>query len=149
MRNATGAKIRLDTPDMRPRREFSPLTKRLALARSNGVCECHRVPQLATFGIGCGRALGIGNVYFEHIICDALDGDPTIENCAALTKTCWKAKSTTYDIPVIAKVKRQRDRSFGIKATFRPLPAGRSDVIKKKMDGTVVDRRTGLPWRGW
>lgn len=129
---------------MRPRREFSPLTKRLALARSGGICECHRVPQLPAFGTGCGRPLSEGNTFYEHVIPDNLDGGNAIDNCAALCRTCWKAKTATYDLPVIAKVKRQRDRSFGIKGTlFRRLPAGRSDTLKKKMDGTVVDRRTG------
>jgi hypothetical protein len=78
-----------------PHREFSPLTRRLALARSKGICECHLVPQLPTFGIGCGVTLSIGNIYFEHIVCDALDGDNGIDNCAALSKTCWKAKTST------------------------------------------------------
>lgn len=123
---------------MRPRREFSPLTKRLALARSGGFCECARVPQLPTFGKGCGQRLGEGNTFHEHIICDGLDGDNTIDNCAALVKTCWRQKTDTYDLPVIAKVKRQRDKSFGIRGTLQPLPGGRSSDLKKKMDGTVV-----------
>lgn len=130
---------------MRTRREFSPLTKRLALARSKGICECHLVSQLPTFGKGCGQPLGIGNTFFEHIICDGLDGEPTIENCAALVKTCFRIKTDTYDLPVIAKVKRQRDKSFGIRGTLQPLPGGRSSDLKKKMDGTVVYRRTGQP----
>jgi 5-methylcytosine-specific restriction protein A len=134
---------------MRPRREFSSLTKRLALARSKGICECHRVPQLPTFGKGCGQKLGVGNTFFEHIICDGLDGEPSLDNCAAIVKTCFRQKTDTYDLPVIAKVKRQRDKSFGIRSTLQPLPAGRSSDLKKKMDGTVVDRRTGEPWRGW
>jgi len=53
------------------------------------------------------------------------------------------------DIPLIAKVKRIRQR--WIRATVasrRPLPGGRNSPFKIKMDGAVVDRRTGLPWRG-
>lgn len=133
---------------MRPRREFPTSVKRDALNRSGGLCECHCVPQLPTYGKGCNRPLGIGNTFFEHIICDGLDGEPTLENCAALVKTCWMAKTSRYDIPVIAKVKRQRDKSFGIRGTLRPLPGGRSSELKKRMDGTVVERRTGAPIGG-
>lgn len=130
---------------MRRRREFPTSVKRDALNRSGGLCECHRVPQLPTFGKGCGRPLGIGNTFFEHIVCDNLDGEPTLENCAALVKTCFRIKTDTYDLPVIAKVKRQRDKSFGIRGTLRPLPGARSDIIKKKMDGQVVWRSSGVP----
>lgn len=127
------------------RREFPTSVKREALRRSGGFCECARVSQLPTFGTGCGQRLGIGNTFFEHIVCDNLDGEPTLENCAALVKTCFRIKTDTYDLPVIAKVKRQRDKSFGIRGTLRPLPGGRSSDLKKRMDGTVVCRRTGQP----
>lgn len=130
------------------RREFSPDTRRQALIRSKGFCECHRVPQLPTFGVGCGVKLSIGNIYFEHIVCDALDGDNSIDNCAALTKTCWRAKSYAYDIPVIAKVKRQRDKSFGIRRSlYRPIPGTKASGIRKPLRpfADPIDRRTGQP----
>lgn len=55
------------------------------------------------------------------------------------------------DIPLIAKIKRVRQKFIrATVASRRPLPGGRGDNMKKRMDGTVVDRRTGLPfdWKG-
>lgn len=51
-----------------------------------------------------------------------------------------------FVIPQIAKADRQRWAHTGAKLkSRRPLPGGKFDAIKKKMDGTVVDRRTGAP----
>lgn len=134
---------------MTRRLEFTAATKREALERSGGACECHRVPQLA---VKCGGlALGAGNTFFEHIICDAIGPDNSLDNCAVLTKTCWRAKTAGYDLPVIAKTKRQADRNSGIRpAASRPLPGSRRDPFKFPLaGGGPVDRRTGQPWRGW
>jgi hypothetical protein len=35
-------------------------------------------------------------------------------------------------------------KDLHLRGSFRRLPASRSDAIKKRMDGTVVDRRTGV-----
>jgi hypothetical protein len=79
-------------------------------------------------------------VFYEHIICDGVNGEPTLENCAALVKTCWRRKTNTYDQPTVAKVRRQRDRDIGIRRG-RGFGDGR---LKRRMDGTVVDRFTGV-----
>lgn len=126
---------------MTSRRKFSTLTQRLALSRSKGICECHRVPQLPTFKVGCGRPLGGGNTFFEHITPDAIGGSNDIDNCAALTKTCWGAKTATYDLPVIAKAKRTFDKHFGIRNPHRQrIPGGKHDALKRKLSGEVVRR---------
>jgi hypothetical protein len=135
---------------MTRRREFTSETKRQAYERSGGICECHRVPWLPTFGRGCGCALGPGNVFYEHIIPDNIGGDNSLDNCAVLCKTCWRAKTDTYDLPVIADANRQRDRARGIRPrSWRPLPGGRDSDMKIRVAGGPVDRRTGQPWRGW
>lgn len=96
----------------RYRNNFTAATKRLAFERSNGVCECHLIPHL--FKVACGRPLGAGNCFYEHVNPDAICGRNDLENCAALTKTCWKIKTATHDLPVIAKSNRTRDRARGI-----------------------------------
>lgn len=130
----------------RRRREFTPAVKREIYARSGGRCEIGRVPQMRD--VGCGAELGPGNTYYEHVICDAIDtrpGERTAEFGAALCRTCWRLKTALYDLPTIAHTRRMGDRAKGIKPfVFNPLPGGRNDRIKKKLDGSVVDR---LPHR--
>jgi hypothetical protein len=103
------------------RLEFTARTMREAWDRSNGICECHRVPMLNR-PQGCGQALGEGNTFYEHITPDNIKSDNSLGNCAALCKTCWREKTNTYDKPVIAKSNRQRDRARGIRVQpVRPL----------------------------
>lgn len=127
---------------MTPRAEFPSSVKRAALERSKGICECHLIPHV--FPVACGRPIGPGNTFYEHIDPDAISKRGDIDNCAVLSRTCWRIKTDSYDKPVIAKSRRIRDMNFGIKARFRKrLPGGRDSNFKIKMDGTVVDRRTG------
>jgi hypothetical protein len=134
---------------LRPRREFPDPVKRAVLDRSGGICECKLVPQLPTYGVGCGVHLGPGNTFIEHIIPDAIDGPNTASNAAALCKTCWRLKTDLYDLPIIADTTRMQDRHYGIGGDGRgrnPLPGGRRDSRKRTMSGEVVDRRTGERW---
>jgi hypothetical protein len=132
----------------RRRREFSNEVRRQAFARSGDICECARVPSLPTYGTGCGVALVTGAISYEHIVCDALEGEPTLENCACLTKTCWRLKTDTHDLPAIAKDRRQRDRNAGIRRIpDRVLPGTFRSGIKLPMHGGPLDRATLKPWR--
>jgi hypothetical protein len=110
-----------------PRREFSKAVKRAANRRAHGLCECHRVPQLGR-PKGCGRPLGPGNRFHEHIHPDGAGGPPTLDNCAVLVKTCWHEKTGGYDQPLVAKVRRQRDRnmSIGRGNNRRPMDGSRN-----------------------
>lgn len=134
------------------RKEFSSKTKREAYQRSKGICECHRLAArgIAGFSIGgCGVALRSGSVFYEHIHCDALSGLNDLDNAAVLTKTCWRRKTDTHDLPRIAKANRQRDRNRGIVTrSCPPIPGSRLSRFKKKMDGTVVLRRTAATSSG-
>ena len=101
------------------RKDFSRETKRQAWERAAGICECHRI---ASYGIpgfkagGCYQMLGpVGNIFYEHIIADRAGGKPTLENCAVLTRACWKIKTATNDLPLAAKVRRQEDMARGIR----------------------------------
>ncbi len=126
----------------RRRNEFSRETKRAAYERSGGICECHRIPHV--FRAACGCPVGPGNLFYEHIDPDAICGRNDLDNCAVLTKTCWRIKTDHYDRPVIAKSNRVRDRYIGARSpSWRPMPGGRATNIKIKVGGGVVDRRTG------
>lgn len=128
---------------MSPRAEFSSSVKRTALERSAGICECHLIPHV--FAVACGRPIGTGNTFFEHIDPDAISKRNDIENCAVLCRTCWRAKTDSYDKPTIAKARRIRDVNFGIKDRWRRrLPGSRDSNIKIKIGGGVVDRKTGV-----
>jgi len=122
---------------MIPRREFSKPTKRQAHDRSGGVCECYRlrgIPELIPGG--CGQKLGPGNTFYEHIDPDGAGGAPTLDNCAVLSKTCWRIKTDSYDQRVVAKAKRQRDRDIGIgRRTSAPVPGSRNTPYLKHVDG--------------
>jgi hypothetical protein len=136
-----------------PRANFSHSIKRAAIARATNpagivICECHRVPQLMVIldHKPCGVALVTGHIRFEHIICDEIREDVSLDNCAVLTTTCWRLKTDRYDLPVIAKVKRQADRHVGIRGSSRPLPGAKDDPRRRTVAGEVVDRETGERW---
>lgn len=102
-----------------PRRNFTNPTKRSAFNRSKGICECHRIPHV--FSTPCGMPLRDGQVWYEHINCDELSHDNSLDNCAALTPACGRYKTDYYDKPTIAKSNRVLDRARGIKRTQRPF----------------------------
>lgn len=127
------------------RSEFNSQTRREALERSNGYCECGLLARAGVAGFqitGCGCPIGIGNVWFEHIIPDYISRDDSLSNCAALTKTCGRLKSAMHDLPTVAKTKRQRDRVFGTKShSSRPIVGTKRSGWRHKMSGGW-ERRT-------
>jgi hypothetical protein len=128
------------------RREFSKATKREAFERSGGICECHLIPHV--FPQPCGRPLGEGNTFYEHIEPSRISGRNDLSNCACLTRTCWRIKTAVYDQRIIARVRRREDAARAIR-NAPTIPGNRLDPRKRKINGLVVDRRTGEPWRGW
>lgn len=125
------------------RRNFTSPTKREAFRRSNGICECHLIPHV--FDVACGCPLGAGNTFYEHIDPDAICGRNDLDNCAALTKTCWNFKTNNHDKPVIARAKRRHDRFRGIRPNVsRPITGTIASGIKLRIGGgRPLDRRTG------
>lgn len=91
------------------RREFSKQVKRDAFMRANGQCEGE------PYGERCPVKLTLGKYHYDHEIPDALGGEPILDNCRVLCVACHKDKTTTKDIPAIAKTKRIQDRHNGIK----------------------------------
>jgi hypothetical protein len=118
----------------RSRLEFTGPTKREAFKRSRGVCECQRVPALMRIlrGQPCGVRLSTGNTEYHHIIADELRADNSLDNCAALTKTCHALSTNLHEKRVIAQAKRREDRQRGIGRTPRQALLGtfRSGVTR-------------------
>lgn len=101
------------------RREFPAKVKVAAFERANGSCE------------QCTRKLMTGDIHYDHVIPDAMGGEPTLANCAVLCRSCHGAKTSKDDVPAIAKSKRVRRRHVGVKKQ-RTIRAWR------KFDGSIV-----------
>lgn len=119
------------------RREFSTKVKLSAWKRSGGRCEPGRVAHMSE--VGCGRKLFIGDINYDHVDPDGLTGEPTLENCAVLCRSCHSIKTTKVDVPNIARAKRRERGAAGIRkrSTFA---CSRDSKFKKRIDGTVVRR---------
>lgn len=113
--------------------EFSKATMRDAFIRAEGRCE-GKLPN----GQRCNMQSGA--IHYDHITPTWLSGDNSLENCQVLCGPCHKHKTSNRDVPMIAKTKRLRDREQGIKKPPSRLSTGN---LKRKLDGTVVDRQTG------
>lgn len=107
----------------RRRLEFSAETKRQAHARSGGICECHLIPWLNRPD-GCGVKLVAGGIFYEHILPDAIKADASLDNCAVLSRTCWREKTARIDLPTIAKSNRTRSKHIGAVATPQQVIVG-------------------------
>jgi len=110
------------------RKAMSP-TRRLRIWEAHGgqCCICQ------------GKIDGVRERWIvEHVRPLALGGEDADTNCAPAHEACASSK-TKADIAQISKAKRQKQKHIGIKAK-----SGLSHpFLKKRMDGTVVDRRTG------
>jgi 5-methylcytosine-specific restriction protein A len=112
------------------RQEFSAKVKAAAALRANGSCE------------GCSRRLYEGDFNYDHRIPDGLDGEPTLENCQVLCRSCHVVKTSKEDVPRIAKAKRNYRKAHGIKKRSS-FQTNRDGPFRKRMDGTVERRHTG------
>lgn len=79
----------------------------------------------------------------DHIRRWAEGGEDTPENLWPICMDC-DAKKAPHDTSEVAKGKRVKD-SLYIKTgpKGRPMPGSKASGVKRKMDGTVVDRKTG------
>jgi len=110
-----------------PRMEFPRKVRLAIIQRANGRCEA------------CEAVLKVGEGEVDHILPDALGGKPEQANGRLICRVCHKAK-TAHDINRIRKADRQRDRQNG---ALKKKPWHGN--LRKKMNGEVVDRRTGQP----
>lgn len=75
------------------RRNFPDKIKLQAFHRANGKCE------------ECGQKV-LGRAQYDHVIPDALGGEPTLDNCRVLCSKCHRLKTSSVDVPAISKAKR-------------------------------------------
>lgn len=103
------------------RQEFSAKVRVAAFERANGCCEkCKSGIKLLTH-----------DIHYDHIIPDALGGEPVLSNCQVLCRSHHDAKTRKTDVPRIAKAKRNRRRAAGVK---KP----RTITGWRRFDGTPV-----------
>lgn len=119
------------------RRRISAKERLAIFTRAEGKCHI------------CGHKIdaGLERWDVEHVIPLAMGGteDKGDENLQPAHYTCHQFK-TAQDSGQIAKAKRMDQRRMGIgRQSSNPLPGGRNDRRKRKLDGTVVDRFTGEP----
>ena len=110
--------------------EFPGKIRVAAWERSSGHCE------------NCTRRLSPGDVYYEHLVPCQLGGAATLENCGVYCRSCWTEKTRTYDLPTVAKAKRQQIHFIGgIKRTKgRTIPGTKASGWKHKVSGEWVRR---------
>jgi 5-methylcytosine-specific restriction endonuclease McrA len=119
------------------RQEFPKSVKSKAAERAAGHCE------------ECNKKLRAGDWHYDHIVPDGLGGEPTRDNCKVLCLPCHKDKTRLQDNPVMQRADRQRKSiAQGVHTARKPMPFGRNSNLKVKMDGTIVDRRTGAVIKG-
>lgn len=95
------------------RREFPRKVMSDAWDRCGGKCE------------RCSTKLFPGKYQYDHILPDALGGEPTLENCAVLCTNCHGEKTAKSDVPTIRKSDRVRDKHRGaVRRSPRPLGRG-------------------------
>ena len=111
---------------MRPH-EFTNKIKLAAWERSGGKCE------------ECGQRI-IGRAEYDHVLPIALGGESTLENASCKCSKCHRLKTSTSDVPRIAKTKRTRAKTSGVKRTKNPLPGSRGTKWKKTFNNGVVER---------
>lgn len=110
------------------RRDLPRKVKAQAILRANGCCE------------KCSVKLKVGEAEVDHVLPDALGGEPVLSNAEVLCRPCHKAKSAA-DISRIRKADRQRDRHSGALAkppSFRS--AGFPTVTPQRRASTPLTR---------
>ncbi len=120
---------------MRKRRNFSLRMIKARLAYCGWQCEGK-----LSDGTRCPTIVSKGRFRCDHVLPDALGGEPTFDNAQILCLQCDGVK-TPRDQTRIAKTLRQETAEYRVKPrNHRPLPCSKQSIFKKKMDGRVVLR---------
>jgi 5-methylcytosine-specific restriction endonuclease McrA len=110
------------------RRNFPDKVKAQAFERAKGRCE------------KCTAKLCVGKFAYDHVIPDALGGEPILSNCEVLCSACHSTKTRRGDVPAIAKVKRIKARHLGIRRSGSLIAGSRGTKWKRKVSGETVLR---------
>jgi len=103
------------------RAEFGKKTKVAAWQRADGHCE------------RCGAILVIGKFAFDHVTPSEFSHDNSLENIQCLCAACHQTKTSTVDVPAIAKSNRVRSTAAGIRRD-RKITAWRNfagEIVRK------------------
>lgn len=96
----------------------------------------------------CTGLIRVGQAWdVSHEIPLGLDGRDDAANRRAAHRKCHRRHTAGVDLPAIARAKRIRAGHHGARVAQRPMRGGRDDILKRRMDGTVVVRATGKPAR--
>lgn len=114
-----------DTPDTAP----PPRVKLRVFEREKG--KCHN----------CGRKIMAGEIWTcEHLIAIENGGENREGNLGCTCPWCVADKNAA-DAAIKKKGTRVRQKHFGVKQPSRtPMPFGKKDKRKRKLDGTIVPR---------
>lgn len=97
----------------------------------------------------CEQRIRDGEAWtIEHLIALSLGGKDTDENCRPAHERCRRVKDKQ---DAAAKAKRDRIVDAGYRGEGKKksrFPGSKASRFKKRMDGTVIDRETGLPAGG-
>jgi hypothetical protein len=94
----------------------------------------------------CPRPIRPGESWeAAHIVIPHAHGGTVMKPAHA---RCHRYETATITIPLIARVKRMRERFLDLRRSRKPLPGGRDDPRKRTMGGMVVSRETGERWGG-
>lgn len=118
-----------------PETPIPPRVKARIVMRQKGLCGC-----------GCGVKLGAAGerIEYDHEQALILGGENRESNIRAVRSRCHKPK-TRKDVAQKATEARKRSKHLGLQETRFPLQGGRKSHLKRKIDGTVVERLTGKP----
>lgn len=94
----------------------------------------------------CRGLIYVGQAWeISHEIPLELNGPDDDSNRRCAHVKCHGIRTATIDLPAIARAKRIEASHHGARVARSPMRGGRNDFLKRKMDGTVVVRGTGLP----
>jgi hypothetical protein len=115
----------------------SPVSCDCIFTRYNGRCQC-----------GCNREIRPGESWDAEDTIAIINGGERRESNLKPWLSEHHPKKTAADVAEKSRVYRKRAKHRGIELRkSAPMRGGRHDTLKRKMDGTVVFRATGEPWR--
>lgn len=118
--------------------QIPPRVRIRVFERDGGKCQC-----------GCGHIIRAGEQWqTDHIVALINGGANRESNLQTLYGPCHKLK-TKADTAEKSATYKSKLKHLGLKKPKHPMLGGRNSNLKKRMDGTVVDRATGEPvrWR--
>lgn len=114
------------------RRRITTKMRVLIFEAAQGVCD-----------ICGGKILASDKWEASHRIPLMAGGPDDMSNLFPAHFKCHREQTAKVDIPLVAKVTRIRQKNMGAKAPSRnPLPGSKASGWRRKMDGTVVPRRS-------